>query len=656
MADLRYRVDVDTKTAQNNLNTFKTTIASVGAALAALGVGKVVKSFVDVGSSVEKLGLRFKFLFGSAEEGAKAFDNLTKFAAKVPFSLQEIEQASGNLAVVAKDADHLQELLQITGNVAAVTGLDFRTAGEQIQRSFSGGIASADIFRERGVRAMLGFEQGAKVSIEQTIKRFQEVFGKGGKFGNATDEFANTLEGTVSMLGDKLFNFQKKVAEEFFDELKFQLGDLDKFFKDNQEVVEEFAETIGTGLANAIRGVAEVAIFLKENIDLVKAAFVALAVGKIAALFLTLANNIRTAATAMGALNLVMGKNPFIKILSGVLAASAGIAYYFNKTSDATKATEEFNKIAKDTAKLADEMSEGSLMPPIKSEKTKKEVDEVSATIKKLQDKIEKDFAKTKRELDLDKETFGMRGFKKELKEIEIAEKKTMEATIARIKEQAKGVDDSQVDALIEKVKNQTAVIIEEKQKQAEAERELQRSFKFGMESAMEDYVESVTNGAEQARRIFENSTRRMEDAIVKFAKTGKFEFRALINDMLEALLRSRIQELFARIFSGGSARSQGPGLFDILGSIGTGIKNIFGGFFANGGMLGAGKFGIAGERGPELVSGPAQITPISAGGQVTYNINAVDARSFQELVASDPEFIFAVTETGRQSLPQTRR
>lgn len=656
MADLRYRVDVDTKTAQNNLNTFKTTIASVGAALAALGVGKVVKSFVDVGSSVEKLGLRFKFLFGSAEEGAKAFDNLTKFAAKVPFSLQEIEQASGNLAVVAKDADHLQELLQITGNVAAVTGLDFRTAGEQIQRSFSGGIASADIFRERGVRAMLGFEQGAKVSIEQTIKRFQEVFGKGGKFGDATDEFANTLEGTVSMLGDKLFNFQKKVAEEFFDELKFQLGDLDKFFKDNQEAIEEFAETIGTGLANAIQGVANVAIFLKENIDAVKAAFVALAVGKIAALFLTLANNIRTAATAMGALNLVMGKNPFIKILSGILAASAGIAYYFNKTSEATQATEEFNKIAKDTAKLADEMSEGSIMPPIKAEQTKKEVDEVSATIKKLQDKIEKDFAKTKRELDLDKETFGMRGFKKELKEIEIAEKKTMEATIARIKEQAKGVDDSQVDALIEKVKNQTAVIIEEKQKQAEAERELQRSFKFGMESAMEDYVESVTNGAEQARRIFENSTRRMEDAIVKFAKTGKFEFRDLINDMLEALLRSRIQELFARIFSGGSARSQGPGLFDILGSLATGIKNIFGGFFANGGMLGAGKFGIAGERGPELVSGPAQITPLTAGAEITYNINAVDARSFQELVASDPQFLFAVTETGRQSLPETRR
>ncbi len=652
MADLRYRVDVDTKTAQNNLNSFKNTIRTVGTAIAAIGVGKLVKSFVDVGSSVEKLGLRFKFLFGSAEEGAKAFDILSKFASKVPFSLAEIEQASGNLAVVSKDADHLNKLLEITGNVAAVTGLDFRTTGEQIQRAFSGGIASADIFREKGVRSMLGFEEGAKVSIEETVKKFEEVFGRGGRFGNATDEFANTLEGTISMLGDKLFNFQKKVAEEFFDELKLQLGDLDQFFADNSEVIEEFAETIGVGLANAIQGVAAVAIFLKENIDAVKAAFVALAVGKIAALFLTLAANIRTASASMAAFNLVVGKNPFIKILSAVLAASAGIAFFFNKTSEASQELEQFNRIAKDTAKLSDEMSELSI--PIDTKTAKKDIEETSATITKLRTKIEKDFRKIKSELALDKETFGLRGFEKQLKEIEIAEKKTMNATIERIK--AAGKDLPGQEELVEQVKNQTNVIIEEKQKQLEAERELQRSFKFGMKSAMEDYVDEVTNGAEQARRIFEQSTSKMEDAIVKFAKTGKFEFRTLINDMLEALLRSRIQELFARIFSGGTARTQGPGLFDILGSVGKGIKDIFGGFFANGGTLGAGKFGIAGERGPELVSGPAQITPMTAGAEITYNINAVDARSFQELVASDPEFLFAVTETGRQSLPETRR
>ncbi len=655
MADLRYRVDVDTKQAQNNLSAFKATVASVGAALAAVGVGKLLKSFVDVGSSVENLGLRFKFLFGSAEEGAKAFDNLTKFASKVPFSLQEIEKASGNLAVVAKDADDLNNLLQITGNVAAVTGLDFKTTGEQIQRAFSGGIASADIFRERGVRSMLGFEEGAKVSIEQTIKRFEEVFGKGGRFGNATNEFANTLEGTISMLGDKFFNFQKQVAEGFFDELKFQLGDLNKFFEENADVLEEFAESIGAGLATAIQGTVTVIKFLKENIDAVKAAFVALAIGKMTALFLTLANSIRTTATAMGVLNVVMGRNPFIKIISGILAAGGALAYYFNKTSDATKAQEEFNKIQKETNKNLEEMSEVSIIISDKTEDdTKKKAEEISKTILKLQKKIREDFEKTKGELELDATLNDYRGFEKVLKKIEIQEQKNADAIKKRIMAQTEGVDDKQIKDLLDEVDQNTKALIEAQQKIAKETRQTQRDFSEGWEQAMREYVENATNGAQQARRIFEQATQGMEDAIVNFVKTGKFNFKDLINDLLTTLLRSRIQELFARIFGGAGARSNSPGLFDVLGSVASSLGK-FVGFKGDGGMIGRGEYGIAGERGPELITGPANVTPLM-GSQVTYNINAVDAASFQELLARDPQFLFAVSETGRQSLPQFSR
>jgi hypothetical protein len=42
-------------------------------------------------------------------------------------------------------------------------------------------------------------------------------------------------------------------------------------------------------------------------------------------------------------------------------------------------------------------------------------------------------------------------------------------------------------------------------------------------------------------------------------------------------------------------------------------------------------------------------------GSNVTYNINAVDASSFRQLVASDPEFLYAVTEKGRSSIPNRR-
>ena len=103
-----------------------------------------------------------------------------------------------------------------------------------------------------------------------------------------------------------------------------------------------------------------------------------------------------------------------------------------------------------------------------------------------------------------------------------------------------------------------------------------------------------------------------------------------------------------------------GGGFFDsITSGIGNAIEGIgdfFGGFFANGGTIPAGKFGIVGERGPELVSGPGTVTPMGGGTQVTYNINAVDAQSFSQLLARDPALIFALTEQGRKSLPMGRR
>ena len=75
-----------------------------------------------------------------------------------------------------------------------------------------------------------------------------------------------------------------------------------------------------------------------------------------------------------------------------------------------------------------------------------------------------------------------------------------------------------------------------------------------------------------------------------------------------------------------------------------------FGGFFANGGYLPAGQFGIVGERGPEMITGPANITPGARGGALNVTINAVDAPSFQALVASDPEFIYSVAQRGSRS------
>jgi hypothetical protein len=268
-------------------------VFSLKGAFVGLGAGIAVRSFVNTGRSIEDLQVRLKALFGTTQEGAKAFDVMANFAAKVPFSLEQIQAASGNLAIVAGDSERLGKILEITGNVAAATGLDFQQTAEQIQRSFAGGIAAADVFRERGVRQMLGFKAGATVTAEETIKAFEKVFGKGGKYGQVTDDLANTFTGTLSMLGDKLFNFKRNVAgAQFFDELKKEFKTLNKFIEENTEDFETIANVIGKILtvavksfAAAVRGVAKAVSFLRNQYEnlirlLNKIPFVNIEIGK----------------------------------------------------------------------------------------------------------------------------------------------------------------------------------------------------------------------------------------------------------------------------------------------------------------------------------------------------------------------------------------
>ena len=273
-----------------------------------LGAGLVIRNLVNTGRELENLQVRLKFLLKDTNEGAKAFDNMVKFASKVPFSLEEIQSGSGILATVTDNATDLQKMLEITGNVAAVTGLDFRTTAEQIQRSFSAGIGAADLFREKGVRNMLGFQAGAEVSITQTVEAFEKVFGKAGRFGKATDELATTLTGTLSMIGDKAFSFKKTLLDAgFFAELKNQFGSLDKALARNSEQIDRIAIGFGTVLAKSVQGIAGFFKILKDNIDLVITALKLLIAVKIVTFMISLGKAIMVVLAGLRGIAAVSG-------------------------------------------------------------------------------------------------------------------------------------------------------------------------------------------------------------------------------------------------------------------------------------------------------------------------------------------------------------
>ena len=162
------------------------------------------------------------------------------------------------------------------------------------------------------------------------------------------------------------------------------------------------------------------------------------------------------------------------------------------------------------------------------------------------------------------------------------------------------------------------------------------KTYASAWKDAFTEYKNAAFDAANEAKTIFNSVAKSMEDAIFNFAKTGKMNFKSFAQSVIDDLLRIQSKKLAANIMGG--VTNQGN-------------NGLFAGLFAGGGVIPSGRYGVVGEAGPELVQGPANVSK-AGNASVTYNINAVDAPSFQSLIARDPAFLYAVTEQGRSTLP----
>jgi len=123
---------------------------------------------------------------------------------------------------------------------------------------YSAGAASADLFRERGILAMLGFQAGVSYSAEETRKKLVEAWTKAdSKIRGSTDELAKNWDGMISMISDKWFQFRNLVMDAgVFDELKKYLSEVNERFGDwikaNDKIIKqkvpEYVKKIKEGL------------------------------------------------------------------------------------------------------------------------------------------------------------------------------------------------------------------------------------------------------------------------------------------------------------------------------------------------------------------------------------------------------------------------
>ena len=620
------------------LNNLRSAVFSVQSAILGIGSGLAVKSILDVGANVEQLRLRFAFLFKGVQEGDKAFKGLIDFASRVPFTLEEIQAGAGNLAVVTKNAEELNEILKITGNVASVTGLDFRTTAEQIQRSFSSGIGSADLFRERGVRALLGFKAGAEVTIEATKKRFRELFGPGGEFEKATEVLSTTFTGTLSMLSDKLFKFRLETGQAgFFDFIKQGLVEVNKLIEANSELLAVFGAKLSNALITAtkqiILGSAVIIQALRPVFSFIGSSLLGLF-----DFLRTLPEGVRT----LGIVGFLMlgGKGKALILLIGGF-----IDEVRSMLGDLLMGFAEFNQKILEIRKTLRLVSDEDF---VKILNQNNQLVGIATNLKKPVNDFRKEIEATNGGLDT---TVGkLRQFLNTLEAKALISKQQIEEILSRLKGTTEETDKTAINfgKVADTVKNQIKKDLES------VNQTIGKFILGGVKSFSRALAESVVLGKKLNMTLKELAQKLLVDILA-------FTIQLIIQKQIEVFLTDMSLKKEKEKLDVLREQQRELRKNNKQSLISTALAFLPG--MASGGAVGKGRPVMVGERGPELFipNSSGQITQSARGmggrsAVVNFNINTIDSRGFDQALIENRGTITAIinnalTEKGRGEL-----
>lgn len=264
-------IEKDTKSATSKISGYWKAIGiSAAAGVAVLAIKKLSASVLEAASVSEQYEIRLQHLLGSQAEGSRLFKEMAEFAGEVPFEYEKIMGAATQLSGVMKGGvDEVKQWMPLIGDLAAVSGLSIEQTTEQVVRMYSAGAGAADLFRERGITSMLGFQSGVSYSAEETRAKLMEEWNKqGSAFKGATTDLAGSWDGMISMLSDAWFAFRTKIAESgLFDFAKAGLKLVIDAIEDLKQrgQLDIWARKIGNGIIGSLVPVLEIMRFFHNG-------------------------------------------------------------------------------------------------------------------------------------------------------------------------------------------------------------------------------------------------------------------------------------------------------------------------------------------------------------------------------------------------------
>ena len=337
------RMDASWQQMKNSLMSL-----TAGVSFAALA-----KQVVQVRGEVQQLEVAFETMLGSKEKADTLMTEIIDLAAKTPFGLQDVSNATKMLLAYGSTAEQVTDEIKMLGNIASGLSIPLndmiylygttRTQGRmftQDLRQFMGrGIPLAEeLAKQFGVtKDKVGeLVTAGKVGFDEMAKALQTMTSEGGKFNNLMDKQSQTIAGQISNLEDAIYQMFNEIGES-------SEGVISDLISGASWVVEHYQSILKVlSLLIAAYGAYKTAIIV------VAAAQKAMALGRSIAMFIDLAKAITSAKDAMLLLNMATNANP-LGILLSLLAAIGVAVWQFSKgTEDAARQMGALEKAAYD--------------------------------------------------------------------------------------------------------------------------------------------------------------------------------------------------------------------------------------------------------------------------------------------------------------------
>lgn len=247
----------------------------IGAVLGSLGIAKIAKDFLSAGVNyniaMENYTAGLTTLLGSAEKAEKMIADLKDYAAKTPFEMSDLANATQTLLAFGVEQKNVMGIMKQLGDVSLGDQQKFQSLalvfgqvssqgklmGQDLLQMINAGFNPLQIISEKTGKSMASLKEEmskGKIGIKEVEQAFKWATEEGGKFYGGMDRGSKTMSGQISTLKDNFNSFAGEAMKPLTDYAKDKLVPaLIDIFNNTDKIAEKLIElkplVLGVGTA-----------------------------------------------------------------------------------------------------------------------------------------------------------------------------------------------------------------------------------------------------------------------------------------------------------------------------------------------------------------------------------------------------------------------